>query len=547
LNRTRTLIIAAFAISIALWGCGKFKDKDDKVIRVLPGDLAEGEGYTWNGRPISKEMKMTIDALVFFVGNEGVCKGAFKNIIQQGKSKLDEVMSGDLFTSDEIVNIFFRFDSNEDGCVSLDELVNTMSTKVPSLKWLSSPQPISPATLREQIVNKFPEGSDVSRGDLVNTLLRFDDPDFGGNGNGVLDQSETGSFIQWIFGYSDLIDFSIDYEPNGNLKPIQQITLKILMKSVQHKVTQQIYRKYSVADHRKLLPTDYKLEIIQIILKYFLVDRMFQKFAPLGVVELKDADQVLSHFGLMQRPHWKSVRGFYDSYVMGGNQDGKLSTFESFNLLTDLDYAKQFLLHTSLVQPQKSFEASSYFLSHLASLYSATWVHVGNDIHPADLFWTGSTPRAEYWKSLQDFDKTNRGGNNDSQIDAGELALGFAYAKVTDLIFYLLDRDKNGIVTKDEFLHYDLKEILKELANKELSNQLADVFFDNVGLSGGKFKFIEFLVYKISNLLLLGQNQKQELTPYEFHTRMEQILPALLQEFKEQGDNPKGKGNKPKS
>ena len=90
-------------------------------------------------------MKMTIDALVFFVGNEGICKGAFRNIIQQGKSKLDEVMSGDLFTSDEIVNIFFRFDSNDDGCVSLDELVNILSNKIPSLRWLSSPHPISEA------------------------------------------------------------------------------------------------------------------------------------------------------------------------------------------------------------------------------------------------------------------------------------------------------------------------------------------------------------------------------------------------------------------
>lgn len=518
LNKALMPSLAVFAVSGSLfWGCGKWQSRDEKVIVARSEVTASSTGLNdWEQgcRQVGQYWALFDDS------DQGLSRDQIVNLLGGAKdlfNKLKDHFEDQALTIEELADMIMQLDHTKNNRVTLSEMSEAVTQRLPNLKLTASEHPSSYLEMLDSLNKKYPGASLAAKKGLVDTLVLFDEPWAGGNSNKKIDFKEI-ALEQVAIGGIDQLDFS-SKKPDlfKRVKRDDQKNLELGFEQLERKVTQQMLGRYEIAGARNLSPVDYKLEVMQLTLRVMLIDRLVRNHSVDSKIPESSAHKVLSMYS-RHLESWLFLRKIYDSSLMLGTKDGAYNSFETIGLLTDLDhqYALARVLGDSKLD-HSTVRGKSFVLKHLVE----TFPSVGRDLFLEDdrNAPIGSRqPRKSYWDSLLEFDAPEKGGNGDKRLDEGERAVAFAYVILLDGIFARYDSDKDGMITKSEF-----KLLSEELF--QTNNKLAATLFFSDWLDLNDWKHEQVIK---AVLAALREKSIDSLTPYEFYQRMAKHIPVLV-------------------
>ena len=273
------------------------------------------------------------------------------------------------------------------------------------------------------------------------------------------------------------------------------------------KLNEQLFGRYnSVVKSAELSTADAQLEWMQLALRFYLCDKLVYSIGSDSLIAPKDQVTAISLYGYSSTntDQWDSVRKLYSHPMMGGTVSGNWNTILTFNVMTELDYAAKIW---TLAGGNFSSSAISKLKNHdyLINELSSTYPTVGKTLFTPD-----------YWDHVKEYDQKDLGGNEDGTIDLSEFALALAYARVIDGIYATYDTDHNGLLSKVE-----AAALFKTLNLDD--PRLIEGFYANEGGMDGRHK-----LWTALKIFFTGASKTDNLDPYEFHKRLIQVLPHVL-------------------
>jgi hypothetical protein len=521
--------------ALMMTGCGVIKNRGDRTVVATEnpamGRSGQAAGRTEGGPAGDAEdeaLRQIRQFLDLYTDHGALNRQGLANFISKYKDKIAPFLDGMHLTPEELIELLFKFDGDQDGKLTPQELADGLSKRIPILRWIPDNQAsVARDELLRQISREYPRASATACRGLADALMRLDAPWAEGNGDGRLSRAEASGAGILIMLLSQT-DFSHGVQlPPGSLDPGATGGLDlgaIGNRMIAQKMSQQLFARYADPRVEKLLPDDRRLEWIQLALELFVVDKLVHHWAapessPLrGCVPDAQAASALSAWGIRQEPHWSTLRKVYEHPVMGGMNDGSVCTLQAFNLLTDLEFARKARVMAQGQFTAKALKASpnhGYLLSGLAGLLPRT----GNALFFEDD--EPGAPRAYYWDWInRQFDDSFRGGNDDGSLDDGEVAMFIAYAKIEENLFELFDTDHDGYLSRPEgdraFASFGLTDA-----------RIIDAFYANAFLSNPSPSDWQKFKCLISHC---EAHARTPLTPYNFHMRMVQVLPRVLEQ-----------------
>ncbi|MBI3543627.1 MAG: hypothetical protein HY075_10175 [Deltaproteobacteria bacterium] len=507
------LVAAALVASLAAGGCGQMKNKDEKllVVRDQAVTSTSSDGLSAN----LDQIRQFIELYFGVGGGSGMSREQLAHLLERYKDKLGEFLSGSKLSLNDLLDLLFKFDHNRDGKLTPGEIADGLLQRVPILRWIpSNVAQVSEAELADKIASEYPQASPKAREGLTKALMIYDQPWAGGNGDGLLTRIELSS-AGLILGMLQSTDFSQPIAVPSNPRE------RLVGEQLNHKINQQIFGRHEQLDYMKLAPADIQLEWMQLSMRFYLTDKLVHFFGGTeGRLPSDRQAMALSALGPAQQPHWEKLRRFYDNPMMGGDRDGKLSTIESFSLLSDLEFAQKLLNALEGDTTAAGINRAPAKRKVLASLMTLL-PRVGQPLAMGDLDEWKKDPwavRAEFWNSLRLYDEREYGGNGDGKLDAGELAMALGYARVVENLYAVYDTGRDGYLSKEE-----ARPLFAELGVHD--GRLIDAFFMNVGLDGHDVGFWEKL-----KIFFSGRSKIDNLHPYEFYERLVKVMPRILDE-----------------
>jgi hypothetical protein len=535
--RLRNAALAALAgLAFASSGCGVLKSRDDKMIVANQNPALQQGGTSGQGNdPESEEIRQIKQFLDLYTDHGSLTREGLGNLFEKYKTQLAPFLAGTGMTQQQLIDLIFDFDANHDGRITPQELSDGLLKRIPILRWIPDNQTeITRAELDDQIAQEYPAASATARAGLAETLMRFDSAWAEGNANGKLSRWEaSGAGI--VIGVLAQTDFSHGFQiPPGVIPPVDadpqhpgnnlDIT-PLVGKMLQQKIDQQLFGRYSVHRSQELSQDDLRLEWMQLGLKFFLSDKLVHHFAPAdsngstGKLPLETAGTALAAWGIPEPDHLGQLRKFYDNAMMGGDGDNAFNSIEAFNYLTDLEFAEKLRTATNGDFSAAALTANPARVSILGSLLKL-FPRTGealfmNDTDPNALKQWGV--RQEYWDGFaRDFDATEHGGDGDGALDDGEVAMGLLDAKVIENLYELFDANHDTYLVRAEG-----NKLFAALGIYD--SRIIDAFYADVGLNAGGPTFWQKL-----RLFFSGDRGWHWLRPYDFHVRLVQLMPQLL-------------------
>ena len=505
---SRVYIIALIASSAIIPGCGKVKERDDREVVMRSANTPSTDEV--GGTHMTEDtIKKIAQFYTLYSDDSGISRQGMTNIFSRHKDKITSLLAGKGITTTELVDMMFSLDPNHDNKLSVAEIKSSASDHIPTLGWLGAEEKIAPADLASHIEKQFPTASLGAREGLQHVLASFDQPFAGGNGDGLLTQKEL-SMAGLIIGSMMDTDFLTGLPTPTNADEEQKLTLEQL----NHKFTQQLYSRYKEVNWKNFLSADLTLEWIQFAIKFYLADKLVQVYGTAGKVAFADVRDVISHVGIPLIDKFDKLKQFYDADFMGGDGDGKLNVLELFNLVTDLEFSMK-VRRTMDVKTTNLAANKPYFFNTLLAVFPNCGYN---------LFLTGSldntlqgkTVREAYWNSLDKFDTIKRGGNANSSLDPGELAMALGWARLLDNIFAFYDINHDRVLSRAE-----VKPLFERMNIHD--PEAIRIFYADIGLEGNTGKFMMGM-----KLFFSGKKNLEYLTPYEFYVRMEEALPRVF-------------------
>ncbi len=502
------LIISAFVLA-AVAGCGQVKERADKQI-VAQENGSNASATPAAGSHMSEETIKKLAAFYdLYADKDGISQAGMTNVFEKYKDQFGKVLSGTALAPKDLVDMLFSFDRNHNGKLTVKEVESGMSERIPTLGWMDADEELSAEELAPILARQYPETSVEAREGLAKVLLSFDRPYADGDGNGKLSRKEL-SMAGVLMGALHDMDFTAGVPCPDDADEETRLTFEIL----HNKLNMQMYGRYEWLNWHSLSKADLHLEWLQLSLKFYLVDKLTQSFHDDGKVAFADVREAVMRAGIPLIDRTDKLKKFYDSVFQGGDGDGKLNTIELFNLLSDLEFAVQVRRRQELTTDK--LVGKSYFFNVLMTVFPRT----GNN-----LFLTGSRDnnlkgkhiRKEYWDKLMTFDSLEQGGNANSSLDPGELAVAFGHAQLLERVFALYDKNHDGLLSRQE-----VEPLFKRAGIED--KEAVRIFFADIGLDGNSSHF--GMGFK---LFFSGKKNLEALSPYEFYLRMEEVLPKVFE------------------
>ncbi len=512
--------------------CGKIKERDEPVVVV-----SETKTEKPSEDNIDELIKKAKEIFELYGGSEGslslqeleniaaridpnigsIFKALWSHIIRDGKSKK-----------------------------TLSELVGKAADKIPVIRWIPNKnQPISSEDLYSKLKSEYPDASEVALKGFLNVLVRFDETWAGGNKDGKFSRKEM-ALVALGLAALEQLDFTKNFSSEDENTECEECdedfnvrSEKLYFKYLSQKMNKQIFLRYPMGDYRQLRPADYKIEWLQLGSRFLLADKLVQNYGGRYIPASKQAEIIrLNGFSqIAQREDgWKSLRKIYDTPLMAGEDDGRWSTLETFNILTDLLYSAKLLLFFSNDLSSNKLIAAPGFLKRSAHLVTIFPKIGGNIFFEAPLeapkgreldstnepqITQNKILRKKFWEELIcNFDDLKRGGNNDRRLDLGEFAYALSYVSLVEMLF--IEFDKNP---RDGFLHR--KEAKNILDLFDLGDaRVIDYFYTD--LSNEDLKKAKHSSWKRLEIWLKGEKKKTKFSPFEFYDRLKDFLEDLL-------------------
>lgn len=529
----------AAACVVITTGCGVVKSREDRVVTALQAPGSEQAGSVSSaGGPGSEdeELRQIKQFLDLYTDHGAVTREGLANFLEKYKDKIAPFLAGLNLSSQDLVDMVFAFDANHDGRVTPQEIADGLKKRIPILRWIpDNTAEITRDELARQIALEYPKASAPGVAGLADTLMRFDQSWAGGNANGKVGRAEL-STAGLIIGVLAQTDFSNGFTiPPGSIPPLSggqaggcvDLT-PVAAKLIQQKVDQQLLGRYAAHASSELSQDDQRLEWMQVVLKFVLSDLLVHHYGEAngphsGELSESTAQTAFSAWGIPQQPHWSQLRAIYDNPMMGGDGDGYYSSIETFNYLTDLEFAQKLLALT-----HGDFSAASLganpakhdLLARLLKLMPRTGEALFmDDLDPAAMAKWGL--RKEYWDSFTQFDDPFLGGDGNGTLDIGETAMGMVYAKLIENLYELFDTNHNTYLERSEGDH--LFAVIGAQAGITFNYRAIDAFYANIGLntaSPGLFARLR--------IFFSHGHTPTSLRPYDFQVRLVQILPRML-------------------
>ena len=510
------MIPAALAAALSAAACGQIKDRPDHVITVQgDGSAASGDS---SSSTLPDDLRKLQDLINLYTDKGSITKSGLANLINKYKDKIGGFLDGTGMTTDQIVEFLFQFDTNHDGNISTDEIVNALYKRIPILRWIPDNRAAIDATsLDADIAQEFPRASAIAREGLKGVLLRYDEKWAGGNGDGLLTRQEL-SVAGLLLGVLEQVDFSKGVPVPPGASDDQKLAIGL----VNQKLNEQIYGRYPVADSSLLAVDDAHLEWMQLALRFYLCDKLVYSTSGDSLIAPPDQAQALAQYGYgpADPNHWAAFRQLYSNPLMGG-QAGGWSTIVTFNVVTELDYAARIWLVANgdfSAQNISQIPGRDALLASLQTIYPSA----GKGLFLADPQSKKKKKkdpagvRSDYWDNVKDFDSAELGGNHDGKIDIGELALALGYARVIDGIYATYDTNHDGLMSKLE-----AAPLFKSFGI--VDPRAIEVFYADIDVDGKGNS-----LWAALKIFFSGASKIDNLGPYEFHKRMIQILPHIL-------------------
>lgn len=513
-------LAATAVIASTLVGCGQLKNRDEKTLVVH-----DQAAVQMSQNELSANLDQLRQFIELYFNGDGATRAQLTNLLERYKDKLAKFLHGTKLSMNDLIDLLFSFDANHDGKVGTGEIIGGLFKKIPVLRWIpDNATSITGDELAAHIAAEYPQATEIARDGLKRALLSFDEAYAGGNGDGKLSRAELAT-AGLILGVLDQTDFGTGLTPPKNATRQEQLVIEQL----RQKLNQQLFGRQKQLEAGKLSEADAKLEYMALSLKFYLTDKLTHSYDRDGLIPGDKQAEALSKIGPQQTN--AALRQLYDHKIMGGDGDGKLSSIESFALVSDLTFA------------EKVFKALDGDIS-AAGLGKSKWNHyvladllvvfprTGQGLALGDREAWEKDPwaiRPQFWDGMKLYDTPAYGGNGDGKIDTGELAVGLTYMRIVENIFGLYDTDSNGILSKEE-----ASAMMKDLGFND--SRMLDAFFADVGLDGGDVSFWDKMKAFFS-----GRSKINELGPFDFYVRLVKILPRIVSPDKDHHDDHHGR------
>jgi hypothetical protein len=510
-------LAAVAVLALIPFGCGQVKTADDKVLTVQ-GDSAAAP-QSARGQKLDKSVADLAAFWKLYSKDGGnLSEGEFANLYAKYKDKLLAFLSGSKLSANDMLDLILALNSGRGGVgpIGADE---TLTSRFPFLRWI--PDNVTEVSLEElytDVGKEYPDSSPWARQGLAQTLLEYDRPWAGGNANGRVGRVEL-SGIGLILGFVADTDFT-NFQPQPGDDPMKAL----MIETINGKLDQELYGRAPVLYHQSLSASDNQMQWMDLSARFWLTDRLVHTYSKTGLLALNapQTAEALSQLGPNQVGHWQKLRALYDNKMMGGDGNGSLNTVEAFSLLADLDLAVRVGAATggdvsAAGVNRMAPAAKKQLLDEMQVILPRT----GQSLAIGDLLdpWNPLAIRNQFWDSLKLYDKKDYGGDDNGHIDAGELAMGLAYCRLTENLFALYDKDQNGLMTKDE-----ARVMFHELAPDMRDERFIDAFFADVGLDGHDPSFWR----EVQMFFGGGGAHIDRLGPFEFYARLVKVLPRFL-------------------
>ncbi len=500
-----TVMALSMAALVGTFGCGKVKTQDEKVLKIEQ----TGDGNT-------KDTLMSIATLLELYGhpefgdaksNKALNADEIKNILKKLKSSIEAAIHVDNLPIDQIIDTVVKvFPSLVKG-ITPQDIYNGVISNFPLVTWYQNKTDITFDELKDKISSQFPDASNVAREGLFNTLIRFDDKNLAGNADGLMNVKEMAAPILLMSSISKLTLSKEDLFKNLEGIPLEKMTKR----AIQSKLDQQLYGRYMTTSFKDLSDIDMHLELMQLSLKFYhatlassvlgIQGELFPKFLVKAIKSVTGIEEVTVTNKLIK---------FYDSKLMMGDGNNIINSLELFNLCTDVELAHQ--LHEK--NPYTLYENPEV----IGSLVSA-FPKVSKS-----LFSTVNGKPSKIWEDLENFDNSDRTGNEDKAVSDTELAVAISGFRLVDLVYEIYDVDQDGKITRDEA--EPLFQMVGAKNNCIRNGFFADIRFSSVLGNPG-------VLFKLGLSCAFSFVTKSKLTPVEFYTRLVNAIPVILENLKE--------------
>jgi hypothetical protein len=482
------------------------RNQDQKIIYVRENAAAVS-------KDANSDLRMIKDFIDLYFDGGAVTRSGLTNILERHREKLGRFLSGAKLSIADLVDLLFKFDANNDGKLTVGEVADGIARSVPILKWVPAGQGLTADELEAALESAYPGAAKASVRGLRDVLMRFDEPWAGGDGNGRVTRQElaTAGIVAGVLSQTETGQpFKLpDNAPQADRLAIAQL---------ERKLDAQVFGRHNASGFADLEPATAQLEWMQLGLKLYLSDQLTHHFGgEEGKLGPSAQVEALTAYGPEQQPHWAFFRAFCDSALAGGDGDGKLNSLETFNCLTELQYAQKLWAAVDGDFSASGVDRSrvkKWMLANLMTVFPLTGqeMFMGNAKEWAKDPWSLNR---DFWDGLRLYDDALYGGNGDGRLDAAEVAMAMGVVRVVENVYALYDTNHDGVLTKRE-----AAPLFASLGFHD--GRLIDAFFADIGLDGGS------AVWNALKMFFSGRSGIDRLTPFEFYKRLVKVLPRVI-------------------
>lgn len=465
--------LALAAATVLASGCGKVKIREEKTVTVKSTEAASVDQSFQNLAEVWK---------IFMNGDGSINGDGLKNLANAAKASLEAETGVPNLPLDAALDAATQLSPMLAKGVTPKDILDGIHEQLPMLRWFAAE--LMPEQLMAKLAELFPASSETARGALVETLVKFDRPWAGGNHDGALGKAEVAFPILIMSALMKL-----DYSKGLPLETEGVVIEKLSKQQIEAKFEQQIYGRYAVESLRELSPADRELETLRLSMRFYQTKRLLKSIGTDGeLYPSQYAGAIAAATGVTAdgadgAGALFSLARFHDHRLVGGNQDGSLSLLETFQMTSDLEFARVY----NALNPG----GSTAKLANLPSIFTVVGKEMFESLPPV---------RAKKSKAVLDLERA---------ATIGKL-------RALELVFELYDVDQDGKISKSE-----AKPILQKLAIDQ--PYAVEAFFADVGLASGAGSFWTGVRMKLKSAVMPG-----ELSPREFYVRMNKVLTRLL-------------------